>query len=77
MMSDLPVRIDAVKDDTESIQVVLEILSEVSKLWKSSQSEDISPGAVGEPVWGWVGQVLGFGGTSGKQVAPLILRKDK
>ena len=68
----MPVRLVAVKDALETLQMFGEALCQVSEVVQSAEAQNVLPGSLRQPTHCWVRQLLG-GQPSRQQVTPLSL----
>ena len=72
----MPVRLVAVKDSLETLQMLREALCQAAEVVQSAEAQDVLPGALRQPTRRRVAQ-LSDGHPSRQQVAPLGLpRRD-
>ena len=68
----MPVRLVAVKNSLESVQMFGETLCQFSEVVQSTEAQDVLPCALRQPTPCWVGHLLD-GHPSREKVAPLSL----
>ncbi len=68
----MPVRLVAVKNSLETLQMFSEAFCQVAEVVQRAEAQDVLPGALRQPTHCWVGQLLD-GHPSREQEAPLSL----